>query len=221
MLKRIRTWARTHTSKRRYSPVGVAFHWGMAVIIAAMFWLGWRMGRLDAGSAKIGAFQLHMIVGLFTLMIAVLRLLWRLLIPGPVNDADNLGIQTLLAQLTHGAFYVCFAGLPLSGWLTWSAFAGDERLDLGLFYIPPFPFEILRFEQKSLILYWADASHHFLIWVLLIIIPAHAGAALKHHFWDRHDVLVGMLPVLPGDDPPKARPRTRKASQSQRKSMPG
>lgn len=220
MLRKIRAWARQHTSKRRYSPVGVVFHWGMAVIVVAMFWLGWSMGRLDAGSAKLGAFHLHMIVGLLTLLLAVMRLLWRILIPGPVNDADDLGIQTLLAQLTHVAFYVCLVGLPLSGWLAWSAFAGDERLGLGLFRVPPFPFEFLEFEQKRLILYWADAIHHFLIWTLLIIIPVHAGAALKHHFWDRHDVLVGMLPVLPNDERPKASTRKRKASQSQSSSKP-
>ena len=33
--------------------------------------------------------------------------------------------------------------------------------------------------------------------VLLVLIPAHVGAALKHHFWDRHDVLQGMLPQIP------------------------
>lgn len=221
MLARIRAWAKTHTSKRRYSPVGIGFHWGTALIIAVMLWLGWVMGRIDPGSAKLGAFELHMTVGLVTLLLAALRLVWRLFIPGPINDADNLGLQTTLSRITHGIIYVCLVGLPLSGWLAWSAFAGEGRLHVGLFDISPFPFEALSFKQKSQVLYWADATHHLLIWALVLIIPAHAGAALKHHFWDRHDVLVGMLPVLAGDAPPAAPPRKRTAAQSRRKSKPG
>ena len=32
---------------------------------------------------------------------------------------------------------------------------------------------------------------------LALLVPMHVGAALKHHFWDRHDVLEGMLPEIP------------------------
>ncbi len=231
MLTKIKAWAETHTSKKRYSPVGVAFHWGMALVIALMLWLGWRMGRIDVGGAKLDAFQLHMIIGLVTLILAALRLSWRLVIPGPVNDADNLGIQTKIARVIHGLFYICFVGLPVSGWLTWSAFAGNEQLNLGLITIPAFPFDKFAFEKKSQILYWAGSLHYVLIWVLIIIIPAHAGAALKHHFWDRHDVLIGMLPILALDEKLvekdtskttalKARPRKQIVAQSQKVSKP-
>jgi cytochrome b561 len=194
MLTRVRIWALTHTSKRRYSPVGVVFHWGMAVVIVAMLLLGWVMGRIDSGGTKLTAFEWHMAIGLITLGLSLLRLVWRILIPGPVNDADNLGWQTRIAQLTHAVFYLCFIGLPLTGWLTWSSFAGADRIDLGVLHIPPFPFESLSFATKANVLYWADTGHHLLIWLLLLVIPAHIGAALKHHFWDRDTVLRRMLP---------------------------
>lgn len=221
MLGRIRSWAKTHTSRRRYSPVGIGFHWGMALLIAGMLLLGWIMGRIDAGGAKAAAFQLHMAIGLVTLFLSGLRLVWRVLIPGPVNDADGLGFQTTLANITHGAFYLCFIGLPVTGWLSWSAFAGSSNLNLGIVAVPPFPFEVLSFTQKAQVLYWADAGHHLLIWLLLLVIPAHVVAALKHHFWDRHDVLVGMLPVLAGDEA-AARPKhRRKAPRSRPRSKTG
>ena len=214
MLKVVRAWALTHTSERRYSPVGIGFHWVMAIFIVGMLAIGWVMGRLDPGSAKLTVFELHMGIGLITLVLSLLRLVWRVLIPGPVNDADNLGWQTTVAHLTHAAFYLCFIGLPVSGWLTWSAFAGSDRLNLGFVHIPPFPFESLPFATKAFVLYWADTTHHVLNWLLLLVIPAHIGAALKHHFWDEHDVLVGMLPVLASDEPvanSKRKPRLRKS----------
>jgi cytochrome b561 len=214
MLKAARAWALTHTSKRRYSPVGIAFHWGMALVIAGMLVIGWAMGQLDPGSAKLSAFELHMALGLITLGLSLLRLVWRILISGPVNDADNLGWQTLLAKLTHVVFYICFVGLPVSGWLTWSAFAESERLNLGFISIAPFPLESLPFATKALVLYWADTTHHVLIWLLLLVIPAHIGAALKHHFWDQHDVLVGMLPVLAPEEPAASSKRKRKFRKS-------
>lgn len=215
MLKQLRAWARGHTSKRRYSPVGVAFHWGMAAFIIFMLALGWHMGRVQAGGGKQAVFAIHMTLGLTTLVLSVLRLMWRVLIPGPVNDADNLGVQTLVANATHAIFYVCFIGLPVSGWLMWSAFAGGETLAVfGVTIVKPFPFAALDFEQKRSILYWAGTIHQVLIWTLLLLIPAHAGAALKHHFWDRHDVLEGMLPLLAGEEPPKAKRRKRKARRS-------
>ena len=40
---------------------------------------------------------------------------------------------------------------------------------------------------------------------LALLVPLHVGAALKHHFWDRHDVLEGMLPEIPDDPGPPER----------------
>ena len=53
----------------------------------------------------------------------------------------------------------------------------------------------------------AEDVHHALVVLLMVLVPAHVGAALKHHFWDRHDVLRGMLPEVPDEvDPRKAGP---------------
>ena len=37
--------------------------------------------------------------------------------------------------------------------------------------------------------------HHFMAWTLATIAVIHLAAALKHHFFDRDDVLRRMLPV--------------------------
>jgi cytochrome b561 len=41
------------------------------------------------------------------------------------------------------------------------------------------------------------AVHGTLNYALLALVTVHAGAALKHHWVDRDDVLRRMLPLLP------------------------
>ena len=210
MIRQIRAWAERHTAERRYSPVGIVFHWVMAALIAFQLYWGWYMGRLPAGVGKAEAFQVHSDVGLFMLLLATLRFVWRLIVPGPINDADRLGWQTRAAEATHVVFYACFFGLPLSGWAMWSAVEGAPDLAmLGLLPWPMLPFQEIERPLQWLILDWAEGVHLFLVVVLLVMIPLHVSAALKHHFVDRHDVLEGMLPELPEDRARDSRQKRR------------
>ena len=153
-----------------------------------------------------------------SLELAGLRALWRLIVPGPINDADRLGWQTAAAYVTHILFYVCFFGLPLSGWAMWSAVEGEPLRIAGIVPFPNMPFDTLAPAIQWWILDWGEGIHALLILLLVAMIPIHVGAALKHHFWDRHDVLRGMLPDLEGDAekapphrPKPPRPRKVKA----------
>lgn len=207
MIEAIRQWAARRTAERRYSPVGVAFHWVMALLISFQLFWGWYMSRLPVGGEKLDAFRLHAEFGLFMLVLAVLRALWRTIVPGPVNDADKLGWQTRIAYLTHGLFYVCFFGLPLSGWAMWSALGDSPPLEVAGLPWPQMPFHDVPIGLQWLILDWAEGIHVLLILLLLVMLPFHVGAALKHHFWDKHDVLIGMLPELEVDEPAEGEPR--------------
>jgi len=59
------------------------------------------------------------------------------------------------------------------------------------------PFDGVEPITRYAILDLAEDVHTGSVILLLLLIPAHVGAALKHHFWDRHDVLQGMLPDIP------------------------
>lgn len=198
MLERLRSWARTHTEQDRYSPVGIAFHWIMAALIVFQLAWGFWTDLVMPGGDKISAYQVHSAAGLPILILALLRGVWRILIPGPVNDADRLGLQTNVAHVTAMLFYVCFFGLPISGWVMWSSIAAPGPLRLGgILPWPQVPLETLDESTRYSILQAAESVHSWLVILLLLLIPAHVGAALKHHFWDRHDVLRGMLPEIP------------------------
>ena len=198
MLDRLRAWAGRHAEEGRYSPVGIAFHWVMAALV--IFQLGWGLYTdvLMPGGDKLQAYEVHAAVGLPILVLTLFRAWWRILIPGPVNDADRLGWQTTLAHATHLLFYLCFVALPLSGWVMWSALAPAGPLSLaGVIPWPQAPLDALPAETRMALLWGAERVHHWLVILLLVLIPGHAGAALKHHFWDCHDVLRGMLPEVP------------------------
>lgn len=208
MIEKLRAWARQHTEQDRYSPVGIAFHWVMAFLV--LFQLGWGfyIGWIHPGGDKIHAYEVHSAVGLLILVLALLRLAWRVIIPGPVNDADRLGWQTQAAHATHYLFYICFFGLPLSGWAMWSSVAAPGPLYVaGVLPWPQLPFEELDMTTRWAIMDIAEDIHLILVITLLLLVPAHVGAALKHHFWDRHDVLRGMLPEVPDEEDPRGEQR--------------
>lgn len=210
MLAQLRKWAQRHTEQGRYSPVGIAFHWVMAAMV--LFQLGWGFYTdvLQPGGEKLLAYRVHSAVGLPILVLVVFRAAWRFLIPGPVNDADEPGWQATVAHLTHYLFYLCFVMVPLSGWVMWSSIAAPGPLYLGgVIPWPQVPLQSLELETQLVILYLAERVHHWLVLLLLVLIPAHVGAALKHHFWNRHDVLRGMIPEVPDWEDPRGE-QTRK-----------
>jgi cytochrome b561 len=191
-------WAAGHHDEGRYSPVAIAFHWTMAALIFVQLALGWWMGQLPVGGDKVAAHSLHYVIGVLMLVLAMGRGSWRLLAPGPINDADKPGWESNAAGLTHYLFYTCLFGLPLTGWMMISATAREQDLTLvGLTAWPLLPFQDLTEVRRWQIEAVSEWLHWGLVISLLLLIPLHVGAALKHQFIDRDDVLHGMLPVVP------------------------
>jgi cytochrome b561 len=223
MIERLRAWARAYADDDRYTPVGVAFHWVMAFLILFQLGWGWYMSMLPVGGDKIWAFEVHSAAGLPILVLGAGRFVWRALVPGPVNDADNRGWRSTLAYSVEYAFYVAFFGLPLSGWMMWSSVGDPQPLSFaGMFPWPLVPLGTLPMGVQAMILDVAEDVHIALIIGLLVLVPLHVAAALKHHFWDRNDVLRGILPEIPdAEKAPEARRHSRPASQSRRASDAG
>ena len=223
MIRQLRAWARAHTERSRYSPVGIAFHWVMAFLVIFQLGWGYYTSWLPAGGGKLYAYEVHSAVGLPILLLALARFGWRLMIPGPVNDADRQGWQTKVAYAMHYVFYVAFFGLPLSGWAMWSAVAEPGPLYLaGVVPWPQMPFEQMPLTLRWQIMDLAEDVHQALVITLLLTIPLHVAAALKHHFWDRHDVLQGMLPQIPdAEDPRGAEPHRPREPRLPEEKVPG
>lgn len=210
MISRLREWGNSYTKRGRYSPVGKAFHWIMAALV--LFQMGWGFWAdwMIPGGDKVVAYQVHSAAGLPVLLLAMGRMIWRVLITDPYNDADTQGFQTTVAHATAVLFYLAFFTLPLSGWAMWSAIAAPGPLYLaGFIPWPQLPFSQLEPQTAFIILDIAEDVHTASVILLLLLIPAHVGAALKHHFWNRHDVLRGMLPEIPDWEDDRAAGRRR------------
>lgn len=198
MIGRLRRWAEGYTSEGRFSPVGIAFHWVMAALVLFQLGYGWWTTVMPVGGDKLRAYEIHAGAGLAIFVLAFGRMLWRLMIKDPWNDADTQGWRSTLAYGVEHLFYACFFLLPLTGWAMWSAVAPQGPLAVaGILPWPQMPIDELPLRMQWQVLDLAETLHLWLVWLLMILTLAHVAAALKHHFWERDDVLSGMLPDVP------------------------
>lgn len=195
-----------------YHPIGIFFHWLMAFLVFAQLWWGWRTSMLMAGIEKAEAYVVHAQLGAAILFAAFMRLGWRMIAPfvAPTLEQpeDLPGWQRLAAEITHWMLYTLMIALPVSGLLMIGATAPEtlERA-LGLS-----GFRDLDFETRARVEHFMERAHFVMIWGLVGLIALHIGAALKHHFIDRDDVLARMIPWLGRDRPAPEGSATRRAS---------
>ncbi len=171
----------------RWGGVAKALHWLMAVLILGLGAVGLVMADLANSPQKLKIYALHKSVGLTVLALALLRLAWRLLDRRP-RDLPMPRWQALAAHGAHLVLYILMLALPLSGWLFNSA-AGFPLQWFGQFNLPS-----LTGGRDEALKAIAHEVHELGWWLLVAVLAAHAGAALKHHFVDRDATLRRMLP---------------------------
>jgi len=175
------------TVSTRYSAAAQLFHWIIAALIVVQFSLAWSADDLPLGSRKLALLAWHKSFGMTILMLAVLRLLWRLRHTPPPLPADMSKLERALARSTHAALYALIFIMPLTGWLMSSA----KNYSVSWFGLFTWPNLVGRNERAFELL---RDTHDALSICLLSIAILHLLAALKHHFWNHDDVLVRMLP---------------------------
>jgi cytochrome b561 len=171
----------------RYTAVAQTFHWIIAALIVTQFTLAWTAEDLPLGAHKLGLLARHKSFGMTVLMLAVLRLLWRLFNRPPRLPGGMSKIEHLLARITHAAFYVLLFAMPLTGWLMSSA----KNYSVSWFGLFTWPNLIGKNEDNFDLL---RSTHGILSDALFVLAVLHILAALKHHFWNKDDVLLRMLP---------------------------
>lgn len=177
----------TRTEPTRYSAPAQLFHWLIAALIVTQFVLARMQEHLPLGARKLGILARHKSVGMTILMLAILRLAWRLWHPAPPLPPKMRPFERWAARATHGAFYVLLFAMPLTGWMMSSA----KNYSVSWFGLFTWPNLIGKNEQAFDFL---RTTHDLLSDLLFAVAVLHILAALKHHFWDRDDVLVRMLP---------------------------
>ncbi|MDE2157100.1 MAG: cytochrome b [Xanthomonadaceae bacterium] len=174
------------SNDRQWGAVARFFHWTMALGILGNGVWGLLMTEMKPSMSKISVYALHKSIGLTLLALLLLRLLWRSVDRRPPDEPAPRW-QQRAAHLVHGVLYVLIAAIPLSGWW-YNSLRGFALQWFKLFNLPALAGRNIDAAQ------FAHAVHEYLFWLLLLVLVAHVGAALKHHVFDRDNVLRRMLP---------------------------
>ena len=177
----------TKNPPTRYSAVAQLLHWIIAALIVTQFALAWTADDLPLGAHKLAILARHKSFGMTVFMLAIARLVWRWANPPPGLPAGMSPIERALARATHITFYVLLFVMPITGWMMSSA----KNYSVSWFGLFTWPDLIAKNEAAFDVL---KAIHDYLGDALFAIAVLHVLAALKHHFWNKDDVLKRMLP---------------------------
>lgn len=182
-------------SGERYTHVAIILHWVMALGIIALAAIGLFMVHGSPSPERLfQLYQLHKSIGITILLAAFLRVGWRLLHHPPALPDSMPPFEQRVAATGHGLLYAFLFALPLSGWAMVSASVYD--IPTLLFGIVPWPdLPILStLADKAPVEALLKHVHAYAAWTLIAVVAGHAGAALRHHYILRDNVLRRMLP---------------------------
>jgi cytochrome b561 len=91
------------------------------------------------------------------------------------------------AHLSHLLLYALMIALPLTGWVISSA----SNVPFKIFWTVPLP--AITAPDKAVSELFATV-HGWLVTLLALVLVAHVGAALRHHYVKKDTVLTRMLP---------------------------
>ena len=183
------------SSSIRYGDTAIIFHWLIALLIIALLAVGKFMTGLDENDPfRYVLTQWHKSFGIAVLVLSVLRLLWRFTHKPPAEPDYLPNWQKHISGLVHLAFYGLMFALPITGWIMVSA--SPLNLDTVLFGVIPWPHlpPFADLANKESIAASFHDYHEIASTILILLVLAHIGAALKHQFIDKDGILRRMLP---------------------------
>lgn len=111
-----------HSQALRYSALLRFLHWGMLLLIIAVFASIEMRVFYEKGTDLRNAFKSwHFMLGVTVLTLVLLRLMARLQQPYPAVEPALPRWQLNLSKATHIALYGLMIIMPITGWLTLSA----------------------------------------------------------------------------------------------------
>jgi cytochrome b561 len=166
----------------RYHPLQVSLHWLVVILIFAAFLLGKYMSGLPNESEKIPLLEIHMALGLVTLVVIVVRFIARLRLPKPASVTSGNAFLDWLSKAVHDALYLLVFLMALSG-MSLSLQSGLISTVFGA-SSASLPADFFEFRARVL--------HGFVAPALLVLMLLHIGAALYHQFALKDNLLSRM-----------------------------
>lgn len=174
-----------NTISKPYNLVARILHWAIAILIFWAIALGLVAEGMPNSPDKIELFVLHKSAGFTVLVLAVVRLFWRL-----AHPPAPLGLPPLkekLASAGHWGLYLLMLAVPLSGWLLNSA-AGYPFAWFNLISVPHIP----GLDNGSRDLF--SSLHEYLFYIIALMVAGHIAMLVLHKLLDGISLLPRMLP---------------------------
>jgi cytochrome b561 len=173
---------------QRYTTTAIALHWLIAALIVGAFTLGLVMTDIPGFSpTKLRYYAWHKWAGVTVLLLAALRLLWRLKNRAPALPDTMPAWQRGAAHGLHHVLYLMMFAVPVSGYF-YTLAAGVPVVYFGLFKLP-----VLIAKDPALAA-TLKAVHYWLNMSMAALVAVHVLAALKHQLIDRDGTMRRMLP---------------------------
>ncbi len=176
-------------SAYRFGIVAKFFHWTIALLVIAQFYLAWWTIYMLPEHSPTAAFYigvLHKPFGILILVLVVLGILWRMNNSHPAYPYGMPLWEQLGALIVQNLLYLCLIVMAISGVISSDA-AGHPLNFFGLCQFPTF------MEPNKEIDELFFNIHQYAAYFLAALVVIHIAAAIKHHFWDKDTVLKSML----------------------------
>jgi cytochrome b561 len=174
-------------SPESYGSLAKLLHWSIVILIIAQYFLAESAHDLPDGVEKLSIISNHKSLGMLVLILAVVRIGWRVVNGRNPAPVPMPGWQTKVAAAGHGLLYLLLLAQPISGWMMSSA----ANYPVTLFGLFQFPAIVGPDHEAHETL---EDVHEFIFELLLVVAVLHALAALYHHFFLKDDSLRRMLP---------------------------
>jgi cytochrome b561 len=161
-------------------------HWLVAFLLLSVISVAWSFAFLSP-EERAGGIPVHVSIGLIVVVLTLVRLAWRAVAPPPPVPAATPRWMRTGAAIGHGALYalVLFQGM-IGLWMAALSPVGIRifnGFDLAAL-APASPGSLAYLRQ----FHFAGAT------ILTMAIVGHVLAAIWHHFVQRDDILIRMLP---------------------------
>jgi cytochrome b561 len=173
-------------TEQTYTPTARFLHWLTAALVLTMIPIGIAMANADFGAAQDTLYHLHRSIGALLIPIVLFRLYWRFTHAVPPLPADVPAIQALAANTTHWLLYLLLLVQPFIGWIATSAYRAPIMF-FWMFELPPIWPEDRAFSEALF------QVHRNLGIAMVVLLGAHIGGALFHHFIRKDRILMRMV----------------------------
>lgn len=190
---------RWKNSAEHYNSLSITLHWLMLILIVAAYSTIELRELFPKGSDPRDTLKnLHFMMGMSVFFLVWLRLAFRFISPPPAIIPEHGKHQQKTAEIMHIALYALMIVSPFLGWLLLSSVGKS---------VPFFGFEIPSLIEESKILKPIFKELHELMGTAgYFLIGLHAAAGLFHHYIQRDNTMLRMLPRIRRP----AQPLTRK-----------